>query len=101
MACAYELTYTAFRACEGATSWPLFRPVIREVVLWTLWTTFAAAAPGRGCTCKPGPMYHVVSRAGGRLVREPVGHNRKEAERRLRAIEVEIDQDRVLARLKT
>jgi len=39
-------------------------------------------------------MYHVVSRSGRRLVREPVGHNRKEAERRLRAIEVEIDQDR-------
>jgi integrase len=27
------------------------------------------------------------------LVREPVGHNRKEAERRLRAVEVRIDQD--------
>jgi integrase len=39
-------------------------------------------------------MYHVVSRNGRRLVRESVGHNRKEAERRLRAIEVEIDQDR-------
>jgi integrase len=38
-------------------------------------------------------MYHVVSRVEGRLVREPVGHNRKEAERRLRAIEVQIDQD--------
>jgi integrase len=39
-------------------------------------------------------MYHVVSRSGRRLVRESVGHNRREAERRLRAIEVEIDQDR-------
>jgi hypothetical protein len=38
-------------------------------------------------------MYHVVSRTGTRLVREPVGHNRREAERRLRAIQVEIDQD--------
>src|SRR6266496_4424994 len=56
------------------------------------WTTFAAAAPGRGCSCKPGPMYHVVTRVGGRLVREPVGHNRKEAERRLRFVEVEMDQ---------
>ena len=38
-------------------------------------------------------MYHVVSRIGDRLVREPIGHNRREAERRLRAIQVEIDQD--------
>jgi integrase len=38
-------------------------------------------------------MYHVVSRAGLRLVREAVGHNRKEAQRRLRAIQVEIDHD--------
>lgn len=30
---------------------------------------------------------------GMRLVRESVGHNRREAERRLRAIQVEIDQD--------
>jgi integrase len=36
-------------------------------------------------------MYHVVSRSGARLVREPVGHNRREAERRLRAIGVQID----------
>lgn len=38
-------------------------------------------------------MYHVVISAGGRLVREPVGHNRKLAERRLRAVEVEVDED--------
>jgi len=38
-------------------------------------------------------MYHVVSRAGKRLAREAVGHNRKEAERRLRAIQVQIDGD--------
>ena len=57
------------------------------------WTTFAAAAPGRGCTCKRGPAYYVVvSLEGGGLGREPVGHNRKEAERRLRAIEVRVDQ---------
>lgn len=57
------------------------------------WTTFELAAPGKGCTCRPGPMYYAVSRAGTRLVREPVGHNRKEAERRLRAIQVQIDQE--------
>lgn len=38
-------------------------------------------------------MYHVVTPAGPRLVREAVGHNRREAERRLRAIQGEIDQD--------
>ena len=65
----------------------------RKCALNRLWTTFAAAAPGSGCTCKSGPMYHVVSRSGGRLVREPIGHNRREAERRLRAIQVEIDQE--------
>ena len=57
------------------------------------WTTFTAAAPGRGCTCKPGPAYYVVSSIDGGLVREPVGHNRKEAERRLRAVEVRIDEN--------
>ena len=36
--------------------------------------------------------YVVVSLEGGGLGREPVGHNRKEAERRLRAIEVPVDQ---------
>jgi hypothetical protein len=30
------------------------------------------------------------------VVREPVGHNRREAERRLRAIQVEIDQEQYL-----
>jgi len=38
-------------------------------------------------------MYHAVSRVNGRLVREPMGHNRKEAERRMRAIQVQIDQN--------
>jgi integrase len=38
-------------------------------------------------------MYHVASRVDARLVREPVGHNRRDAERQLRAIQVQIDQD--------
>jgi len=38
-------------------------------------------------------MYHVVTRSGTCLVREPVGHNRREAERRLRQIQVEVDQE--------
>ena len=37
-------------------------------------------------------MYHVVTHVGRRLVREAVGHNRKEAERHLRFVQVEIDQ---------
>jgi hypothetical protein len=47
------------------------------------WTTFAHATKAKGCTCTP--LYHVVHRANGDLVREPVGHNRKEAERALDA----------------
>lgn len=39
-------------------------------------------------------MYHVVTRVRGKLVREPVGHNRKLAERRLRATQVQVDEDR-------
>jgi integrase len=47
------------------------------------WTTFADASKQAGCSCLP--LYHVVLRHGGKLVREPVGHNRKEAERALDA----------------
>jgi integrase len=50
------------------------------------WTPFGEAAE---CGCKP--MYHVVSRRDGTLIREPVGHNRKEAERALKHHEVEVD----------
>ena len=39
-------------------------------------------------------MYYVVSRVGVKLVREAVGHNRKEAGRRLRAVEVAVDEGR-------
>jgi integrase len=47
------------------------------------WTTFADATKAKGCTCVP--LYHVVHRANKELIREPVGHNRKEAERALDA----------------
>ena len=47
------------------------------------WTTFADATRQRGCTCPP--LHHVVLRHDGQLIREPVGHNRKEAERALDA----------------
>jgi integrase len=47
------------------------------------WTTFADATKQAGCDCTP--LYHVVLRAGGKLIREPVGHNRREAQRALDA----------------
>ncbi len=47
------------------------------------WTPFDRATKAEGCTCTP--MFHVVLRHGGKLVREPVGHNRKEAKRALDA----------------
>ena len=47
------------------------------------WTPFGTATKQHGCTCTP--LYHVTLRHDGKLVREPVGHNRKEAERALDA----------------
>ena len=47
------------------------------------WTPFGKATKTSGCTCTP--LYHVVSRHAGKLIREPVGHNRKEATRALDA----------------
>lgn len=55
----------------------------RSCALGRPWTTFQDATKQKGCTCVP--LYHVVLRHGGQLVREPVGHNRKEAERALDA----------------
>jgi integrase len=47
------------------------------------WTPFAKATRMNGCRCTP--LFHVVSRHAGKLIREPVGHNRKEAARALDA----------------
>ena len=47
------------------------------------WTPIAKATAKHGCTCTP--LYHVVLRQSGKLIREPVGHNRKEATRALDA----------------
>jgi integrase len=55
----------------------------RSCKLGRPWTTFADATKSRGCTCVP--LYHVVVRHDDKLVREPVGQNRKEAERALDA----------------
>jgi integrase len=57
------------------------------------WTTFADAQ--RGCTCpNGGPLYHIVTRVPGEraLVREPVGHNRKVAQKALNRVRVEQDE---------
>src|SRR5881394_303127 len=61
----------------------------RNCALGRPWTSFADAQ--QGCTCRP--MYHTAARdGGGKLVREPVGHDRKLARRALNAIQVKIDQ---------
>src|SRR3954447_12369588 len=55
------------------------------------WTTFANAHKSSGCTCRP--LYHVVSALpGAKLERVPVGHDRKEAERQLTAIQASKDK---------
>jgi integrase len=55
----------------------------RSCKLTRPWTTFADATVKAGCSCTP--LYHVVHRVNGTLIREPVGHNRKEAQRALDA----------------
>jgi integrase len=50
------------------------------------WSTFADATKAHGCTCdQPGPLYHIHHRVSGKVRREVVGHNRKEAQRALDA----------------
>jgi integrase len=49
------------------------------------WTPFDKATKDEGCTCVSGPLFHVVLRHDSKLVREPVGHNRREAQRALDA----------------
>jgi len=62
------------------------------------WTPFAKATKAHGCTCtQPGPLYHLVYRVKGKpkqLKREPVGHNRKEAERELDALKGDVARGR-------
>jgi integrase len=65
----------------------------RACTLKRPWTTYANAL--KGCTCTP--LYHVVFRVSGKLVREPVGHNRKEAKRALDAIRGDLARKRYKA----
>jgi integrase len=44
-----------------------------------------------GCTCPRGPLFHVVIRDGRKAHKEPVGRNRREAERALAKRSVQVD----------
>jgi integrase len=61
----------------------------RTCALRKPWTTAAAL---EGCDCRP--AWYVVSRVDGKLVRDPAGHDRAEAEKALRRIEVHTDENR-------
>ena len=52
------------------------------------WTPFARSTKRDGCTCTP--LYYVVARNNGKLTRDEVGHNRKEAKLALDAIRGDI-----------
>jgi len=59
------------------------------------WTTFAEATAKHGCTCtRPGPLYHAHHRVEGKVRREVVGHNRKEAQRALDALRGDVARRR-------
>jgi integrase len=66
----------------------------RKCALGRPWTTFADATTTNGCTCeKPGPLYYSVTRVDGKLVREPIGHNRRNAERELTKVQAAVNED--------
>ncbi len=67
----------------------------RSCALARPWTTFSEATDG--CTCPKGPLYHVVTRDNGKLIREPVGRNRKDAARALTAVAHSQDEGTYLA----
>lgn len=62
----------------------------RACALGKPWTPFAAASDG--CTCVGGPSYYVVVRDRRRNHSELVGKSRKNAERALRKIAVDVDE---------
>jgi integrase len=64
----------------------------RSCALNRPWTTFDDATKDAGCTCQP--LYHVVHRHGGKLVRDPVGHVRKHALRALDARKGDLARER-------
>jgi integrase len=58
------------------------------------WTPFDKATKKHGCTCAPGPLLHIHHRVNGKVVREVVGHNRKEAQRALDALRGDVARRR-------
>ena len=60
----------------------------RSCALGKPWTSAAATD---GCTCKHGPLFHVVVRDGNKAHRTAVGRNLRQAERALRKIGTEVD----------
>jgi integrase len=56
------------------------------------WTPFKKATKTHGCTCTP--LFHTHHRVDGKVVREVVGHNRKEAERALDALRGDVARRR-------
>ncbi len=56
------------------------------------WTPYAKATKAKGCKCSP--LYYTHVRAEGKVVREIVGHNRKEAERALDALRGDVARRR-------
>jgi integrase len=67
----------------------------RSCALKRPWTTFDDATKDAGCDCTP--LYHVVHRHDGRLVRDPVGHVRKHALRALDARRGDLARERYRA----
>jgi len=64
----------------------------RGCALGRPWTPAGAVD---GCNCQP--VYHVVLRQDGRLIRERVGRNRKQAERALARVSVQADEGAYVA----
>lgn len=59
------------------------------------WTPAARATKEHGCTCAP--VFYVAARVRGKLVRDRIGKNRREAERALNRIAHEVDEGRYVA----
>ena len=56
------------------------------------WTPIAKATKAHGCNCSP--LYYTHHRADGKVIREIVGHNRKEAQRALDALRGDVARRR-------
>ena len=66
----------------------------RGCALGKPWTP---AANVDGCTCPRGPLFHVVVRDGSKAHKKPVGRNRRDADRALAKLSVDVDEGRYVA----